>query len=100
MTGRDLKYIRFRNSMTQEYVASVVGISRFTLSSYESGRTGIPITVSLKLNKLYNLDADDVDAHTASQHEVRQLFAHPVALGLDLRDGVSRRQFDIVDDVA
>ncbi|MBQ3125420.1 MAG: helix-turn-helix transcriptional regulator [Clostridia bacterium] len=63
MTGRDLKYIRFRHSMTQEYVASIVGISRFTLSSYEAGRTGIPITVSLKLNKLYNLDEDDVERY-------------------------------------
>ncbi len=63
MTGRDLKYIRFRNSMTQEYAASMVGISRFTLSSYESGRTGIPITVSLKLNKLYNLDENDVEKY-------------------------------------
>ena len=63
MTGRDFKYIRFRHSMTQEYAASMVGISRFTLSSYESGRTGIPITVSLKLNKLYNLDENEVEKY-------------------------------------
>ncbi len=63
MTGKDLKYIRFRNSMTQEYVASMVGISRFTLSSYEAGRTGVPITVSLKLNKLYRLNEDDVEKY-------------------------------------
>lgn len=63
MTGRDLKYIRFRRCMTQEYAASMVGISRFTLSSYEACRTDIPITVSIKLNKLYNLDADEVDMY-------------------------------------
>lgn len=63
MTGKDYKHIRFRHCMTQEYAANMVGISRFTLSSYEADRTEIPITVSIRLNKLYNLNAADVDMY-------------------------------------
>lgn len=61
MTGKDYKHIRFRNYMTQEYAASMVGISRFTLSGYESDKVRIPLIVSLRLNKLYNLTEAEVD---------------------------------------
>ena len=47
--------------MTQEYAASMVGISRFTLSGYESEKVRIPLTVSLRLNKLYHLSESEVD---------------------------------------
>lgn len=63
MDGNDYKHIRFRNYMTQEYAANMVGISRFTLSGYESGRSKIPLTVSIRLNKLYNLDEAEVDRY-------------------------------------
>lgn len=63
MIGKDLKYMRFRRSMTQEYVANTIGISRFALSGYESGRTCVPLTVAIKLNKLYDLDEAEVDRY-------------------------------------
>ena len=56
MTGMDYKSIRYRHYMTQAFAAEMIGISRFTLSGYESNRVKIPLTVSIKLNKLYNID--------------------------------------------
>ncbi len=61
MTGKDYKSIRFRHYITQEFAAKMVGISRFTLSAYEANKTSIPLTVSIKLNKLYNMDEAEID---------------------------------------
>lgn len=49
--------------MTQEFAAAVIGISRFTLSGYESNRVKIPLTVSIKLNKLYNIDEFELEGY-------------------------------------
>lgn len=61
MTGKDYKRIRFRMNITQKDAADMIGISRFALSGYESGRVGIPITVSMKLNRLYRLSDSDIN---------------------------------------
>lgn len=63
MTGKAYKSIRYRHYMTQESVASMIGISRFTLSAYESDKVSIPITVSMKLNRIYNMDEDEIDRY-------------------------------------
>jgi DNA-binding XRE family transcriptional regulator len=41
--------------MTQEYVAKMVGISRFALSWYEQERSEMPITTALRLIRLYDI---------------------------------------------
>ena len=51
--------------MTQEYAAIVVGISRYTLSGYESERVGIPITTALRLHRLYNMTSEEVEGYIA-----------------------------------
>ncbi len=61
MTGRDFKYIRFKHYMTQEYAATIVGISRFALSGYEAERVRIPITTALRLHRLYNMSGEDIE---------------------------------------
>lgn len=55
MNGLDYKYRRHKLNMTQTRVAKVVGVSRYTLSGYETGRTSIPITVAFRLAKLYGI---------------------------------------------
>lgn len=62
MIGRMYRYLRASRYMTQEYVAGMIGISRFTLSRYETGIVEIPITVALKLNKIYGLQQSEVDS--------------------------------------
>ncbi len=63
MTGMDYKSIRCRHYMTQEFAAGMIGISRFTLSGYESNRVKIPLTVSIKLNKLYNIGELELEGY-------------------------------------
>lgn len=65
MTGKDYKSIRYKRYMTQEFAAKMIGISRFTLSHYERNEVKIPLTVSIKLNKLYNMNEDEIDRFTA-----------------------------------
>lgn len=55
MNGLDYKYRRHKLNLTQTQVAKEIGVSRYTLSGYETGRVEIPITVAFKLSKLYGL---------------------------------------------
>ena len=63
MTGKNYKSMRYKNYMTQEFVANTIGISRFSLSAYESDMVDIPLSESIKLNKLYNIDEADIDRY-------------------------------------
>lgn len=48
-------------NMTQTRVAREVGVSRYTLSGYETGRTSIPITVAFRLAKLYKISETEMN---------------------------------------
>ncbi len=63
MTGRDFKYRRFKQYMTQEYAASMVGISRYALAGYEAERVGMPITTALRLHRLYDMSSEDIEGY-------------------------------------
>ena len=61
MNGLDYKYIRHKLNMTQTGVAREIGVSRYTLSGYETGRSKIPITVAFRLSKLYGLSEWEIN---------------------------------------
>ena len=63
MLGKDFKYIRFKKFMTQEYVAEMIGISRFALSWYEQERSEMPITTVLRLIRLYNISNSEFEEY-------------------------------------
>ena len=63
MLGKDFKYIRFKKFMTQEYVAEMIGISRFALSWYEQERSEMPITTALRLIRLYNISNSEFEEY-------------------------------------
>ena len=65
MTGRDFKYRRFKQYMPQEYAASMVGISRYTLSGYESERVAMRITTAMRLHRLYDMSGEDIEKYIA-----------------------------------
>ena len=58
--GLQLKLHRKRNGYTHEEVARELGISVNTLSNYENNKTPIPISVMIKLSRLYDFDVFDV----------------------------------------
>ena len=49
--------------MTQEYVAEMIGISRFALSWYEQERSEMPITTVLRLIRLYNISNSEFEEY-------------------------------------
>lgn len=63
MYGKDYKYLRFKYYISQDVAARIAGISRHTLSIYEAGRSEVPLTVALKLNKLFDLTEAEVDKY-------------------------------------
>lgn len=60
--GVRLAYLRRKCGMTQKEVAKALGISRNTLSAYENGKSDIPLTVTLRLARLYEFEFFDVFA--------------------------------------
>ncbi len=59
MNGKYYRMQRKRRDLTQADVADMIGISRHSLSTYEKERSDMPVTVALKLNKLYGMDGDE-----------------------------------------
>lgn len=58
--NQNLRQLRIDTGMTQEQVASIVGVTRQALSSYESGRTRPDIDMLLSLAKVYGTDLDGI----------------------------------------
>lgn len=56
----NLKRVRKERSITQEEVAQKLGVTRQTISSYESGRTSPDIETLKRLAEIYNVSFDDV----------------------------------------
>lgn len=59
-TGLKLEQLRRENGYTREEVAELLGISKNTVSNYEGNRTPIPLSVMIKLSRLYDFDVFDV----------------------------------------
>lgn len=58
--GENLKLLRQASGMTQEEVAKQMGVTRQTISSYESGRTQPDIETLKRFAEVYNVEFDDV----------------------------------------
>lgn len=59
-TGLKLKQLRRKNGYTREEVAEQLGISVNTVSNYENNKTPIPLSVMIKLSRLYDFGVFDV----------------------------------------
>ena len=60
MNGTYYKKLRLDKSLTQEEVASRIGISRHSLSKYEMQDSDMPVTVLFKLNIFFDVDVSDM----------------------------------------
>ncbi|AGK96365.1 helix-turn-helix domain-containing protein [Clostridium pasteurianum] len=57
---RKLTMLRLEKNLTQEKLATYIGKSRSTLSSYENGKITPPYKTILKLKKILNYFGDDL----------------------------------------
>jgi len=53
-----IKYLRRASNLTQEQVASFIGVKRVAYTAYEAGRTSPSLENVVKLAKLYNVTTD------------------------------------------
>lgn len=53
-----LRFLRENNHYTQQYIASILGISQQTYCNYENGKHDIPLHHLKKLAKLYRVSTD------------------------------------------
>ena len=58
--GENLRALRQGKALTQEQVAEALGVTRQTVSSYESGRTQPDIQMLLRLCELYGTDFNGI----------------------------------------
>ena len=58
--SENLKLLRKAKHMTQEEVASIISVTRQTVSSYESGRTQPDLETLKRLAEVYQADLNDV----------------------------------------
>ena len=55
--GNELRFYRLQKGLTLEEAAKELGISRQTLQKYEQSSINIPITIFIKMAKLYDIDS-------------------------------------------
>ena len=58
--AKNLRQLRLLSGMTQEQVAEKIGVTRQTLSNYESGRTRPDVDMLAQLSTIYGTDVDGV----------------------------------------
>ena len=58
--AKNLRQLRLLSGMTQEQVAEKIGVTRQTLSNYESGRTRPDVDMLVHLGAIYGTDIDGV----------------------------------------
>ncbi len=56
MNGMKYRAKRRHMRMSMQHVAHMLGISRHTLANYETGKSSMPITVYIRLNRIYGLN--------------------------------------------
>ncbi len=55
MTGYYYKAKRRHLRISQSEVANDIGVSRYTLARYETGKAEIPVTIAIKLNRYFKM---------------------------------------------
>ena len=63
--GKYLKGLRKKKGYDQEYVSSILGISRQAYSHYETGRATPPVDICYKLAEILSSSPDDIISLTA-----------------------------------
>lgn len=71
--GNNLKEARKKSGLSQETVAEKLGVSRQTISKWETNETLPDIYQSKKLSKLYNLSLDELIEFDTDLQEIEEI---------------------------
>jgi len=55
-----IRELRIRKNLTQQQLANMVGISKKTISAYETGKAVPSLRVAIKLAKVLDVSLDDL----------------------------------------
>ena len=58
--GKNLQILRKEKGLTQDQVAQIIGVTRQTISGYESGRTQPDIETLDRIAKIYEVDIENI----------------------------------------
>lgn len=60
ITGQMLHKLRKADKYTQKQIADYIHVKQGTYSTYENGRTELPIEILVRLSYLYNISIDAI----------------------------------------
>lgn len=63
MYGKDYKHLRFKNYITQDIAARILGASRHTLAIYETEHSEIPVNDAPCQNSFFELCESETDKY-------------------------------------
>jgi len=70
--GKNLKNLRERKNLSQQYVADEVGVERRTYMSWEADRTGVKSEYIPKLAELFNVEIGELYRNKTSEIVINQ----------------------------
>lgn len=56
---KNVRFLRKEKGYTLEQFGRIIGLTKNTVSSFESGATGISIEILIKLRDIFNVSLDD-----------------------------------------
>lgn len=67
--GKNLRYLREKNNLTQDDMKPLLGIGNTTCSNYENGVTEPPLELLIKISKYFGVTLDELlTGDITSQH--------------------------------
>lgn len=57
---KNVRFLRKEKGYTLEQFGRIIGLTKNTISSFESGTTGISIEILIKLRDVFNVSLDDL----------------------------------------
>lgn len=73
--GNNLKKYRDSHGLSQDQIASILGVDRSTISLYESGKREIPLAQLEKFTDLFAIELEDILEENAEKRNVNFAFA-------------------------
>lgn len=83
--GKNIKLLRKRKKLSQDLVAQEIGVTRTSLSGYESSAVQPPLRTLLALSDFFNIPTDSLLRHDLSELDERTLREMEQGLHVDIK---------------
>ena len=88
--GKQIKYLRQQQEMTQKQLASHLNVAHNTVSQYEKGVTAPPLDVVVRLAKLFDVSADSLLGISEERDLVEKKFTEQEKILVELNEAELR----------